>query len=194
MFRNHYEALIMVGDCWQFNGQHGHHRHWCWICGFLFQTPSITLINDMVSFRPHCTCHAWDISKFCDAKTYYPWPTEIAIWFIVVCIIQPNLGRYHRADSRFAPSQWETSLQSNAVSQWLGANLESALYPKSLTHWGQVTHICVGNLAIFWTIAGMLLMGPLEQTSIKLQSEFIHFQSRKSILSRPQCVKSLSGL
>ena len=32
-----------------------------------------------------------------------------------------------RADPRFAPSQWETSLQSNAVSHWLGANLESAL-------------------------------------------------------------------
>ena len=32
------------------------------------------------------------------------------------------------ADSRLAPSQWETSLQSNAVSHWLGANLESALY------------------------------------------------------------------
>ena len=28
---------------------------------------------------------------------------------------------------RFAPSQWETSLQSNGVSHWLGANLESAL-------------------------------------------------------------------
>ena len=33
----------------------------------------------------------------------------------------------HRADPRFAPSQWETSLQSNAVSHWLGANPESAL-------------------------------------------------------------------
>ena len=33
-----------------------------------------------------------------------------------------------RADSRLAPSQWETSLQSNAVSHWLGANLESALW------------------------------------------------------------------
>ena len=30
------------------------------------------------------------------------------------------------ADSRFAPSQWEMSLQSNAVSHWLGTNLESA--------------------------------------------------------------------
>ena len=32
-----------------------------------------------------------------------------------------------KADSRFVPSQWETSLQSNAVSHRLGANLESAL-------------------------------------------------------------------
>ena len=32
-----------------------------------------------------------------------------------------------RADSRLVPSQWETSLQSNAVSHWLVANLESAL-------------------------------------------------------------------
>ena len=32
-----------------------------------------------------------------------------------------------RADSRRAPSQWETSLQSNAVSHWLVANLKSAL-------------------------------------------------------------------
>ena len=32
-----------------------------------------------------------------------------------------------RADSMFASSQWETSLQSNAVSHWLGAKLESAL-------------------------------------------------------------------
>ena len=31
-------------------------------------------------------------------------------------------------DSRLAPSQWETSLQSNAVSHWVGANLESVLH------------------------------------------------------------------
>ena len=33
----------------------------------------------------------------------------------------------YRADSRFAPSQWETALLCNDVSHWLGANLESAL-------------------------------------------------------------------
>ena len=39
------------------------------------------------------------------------------------------LYRYtFRADSRLAPSQWETSLQSNAVSHWLCASLESALH------------------------------------------------------------------
>ena len=36
---------------------------------------------------------------------------------------QPHTLWYYRADSRPAPSQWETSLQSNTVSNWLGANL-----------------------------------------------------------------------
>ena len=31
-------------------------------------------------------------------------------------------------DSRLPPSQWEMSLQSNAVSHWLGINLDSALF------------------------------------------------------------------
>ena len=34
---------------------------------------------------------------------------------------------HFRADSRFAPSQWETALLCNDVSHWLGARLESAL-------------------------------------------------------------------
>ena len=51
-----------------------------------------------------------------------------------------------------------------------------------LTHWGRVTHICVGKLtiigsdnglsperrqAIIWTNDGILLIGPLEQTLVK---------------------------
>ena len=35
---------------------------------------------------------------------------------------------YYKADSRFAPKQWETALHCNDVSHWLGARLESALY------------------------------------------------------------------
>ena len=42
-----------------------------------------------------------------------PWPVlTLPLWTI------------HRADSRFAPSQWETALLCNDVSHWLGTNLE----------------------------------------------------------------------
>ena len=51
-----------------------------------------------------------------------------ALIFRKVCKLQRNNVS---ADSRIAPSQWETSLQSNAVSHWLGANLESALWHKN---------------------------------------------------------------
>ena len=43
-----------------------------------------------------------------------------------------------RADSKLAPSQCETSLQSNAVSHWLGAKLESAL---EFLYWQDITFI-----------------------------------------------------
>ena len=33
----------------------------------------------------------------------------------------------NRSDTRSAPSQWEMQLQSNAVSHWLGTNLELVL-------------------------------------------------------------------
>ena len=37
-------------------------------------------------------------------------------------------GDVFRADSRFALIQWETLLQNNTISHWVGTNLESALY------------------------------------------------------------------
>ena len=46
-----------------------------------------------------------------------------------------------RADSRFAPCQWETALLCNDVSHWLGASLRSALQmsnyplPCTLVYW-----------------------------------------------------------
>ena len=53
-------------------------------------------------------------------------------------ILQPRTGHgrwghsegcmWYRADSRFAPSQWETVLLCNDVSHWLGAILESVLW------------------------------------------------------------------
>ena len=44
-------------------------------------------------------------------------------------INQTRLPYNPRADYRFAPSQCETSLQSNAVSHWLGTNIDSAPNP-----------------------------------------------------------------
>ena len=35
---------------------------------------------------------------------------------------------WFRTDSRLTPSQWRTSLQSNAISHWLGTNLASVLW------------------------------------------------------------------
>ena len=56
------------------------------------------------------------------------WSTTF--WFQWVGQLSSNIANGQwliRADSRFVPSRWETSLQSNVVSHWLGANLESAL-------------------------------------------------------------------
>ena len=53
-----------------------------------------------------------------------------------------------RADSRFAPSQWEKSLQSKAVSHWLGANQESALQ-SSYRHLDHTTKDCLDIKTVF---------------------------------------------
>ena len=42
-------------------------------------------------------------------------------------VIECHLEICNRADSRFVPSQWETTLLCNDVSHWLGASLESTL-------------------------------------------------------------------
>ena len=60
----------------------------------------------------------------------------MSIWDIIIEI-------YYRDDSRLAPIQWRTSLQSKAVSRWLGPNLESVLY------YIQICWICV-HLTIFY--------------------------------------------
>ena len=54
-------------------------------------------------------------------------PTMKSFLNLYVVILLDLFIINYRADSRFAPSQWETSLQRNAVSHWLGANLDSAL-------------------------------------------------------------------
>ena len=56
-----------------------------------------------------------------------------------------------RADSRFAPSQWETALLCNDVSHWLGASPESALcisYLSTFIHRLKHTHAVVKHIYI----------------------------------------------
>ena len=60
------------------------------------------------------------VRTICDISKYH------ASYHVVTCI-HVVMG-YGRVDSRLAPSQWKTTLQSNAVSHWLGVNLESSLY------------------------------------------------------------------
>ena len=90
----------------------------------------------------------------------------------------------------------------------------STIHASHLTHWGQATHICVGKLttidsdnglspgrrqAIIWTIAGILLIGPLGTNVSEIQIGIQTFSFKKMYLksrlrngvhlSRPQCVK-----
>ena len=85
---------------------------------------------------------------------------------------------------------------------------------QQLTHWGRVTHECVGKLtiigsdnglspgrrqAVIWTNAGILLIGPLGTNFSEILIGIQTFSFKKmhenvvcemaSILSRPQCVK-----
>ena len=75
---------------------------------------------------------------------------------------------------RFVPSQWETSLQSNAVSHWLGANLESAL--------------CDGNYLVIPNL--LLLINHLIITYFEVHCDYTagywHFKGRSVPVSLAQ--------
>ena len=55
------------------------------------------------------------------------WPSDTRSQHINKCGLFSHNIPVYRVDSRLVPSQWETPLQSNTVSHWLGTNLESAL-------------------------------------------------------------------
>ena len=95
-----------------------------WLGGLnLLHGPKIVLLHDFLEMFLHQIIPgAWmvflinkEVSGTCESTT---------LSYKRYC---PEFRHYYRADSRFVPSQWETSLQSNAVYHWLGANLESAV-------------------------------------------------------------------
>ena len=80
-----------------------------------------------------------------------------------------------------------------------------------LTHWGWVTHICVGNLtiigsdnglsperrqAIIWTIAGILLIGPLGTnfSEIFIEIQTFSFKKIRLKMSSAKCASFHHGL
>ena len=83
---------------------------------------------------------------------YYYWVR----WVGILCL-------YSKADSRFATSWLQTSLQRTAVSRWLGPNLESALYSLCVT--GGLQFIVTSR----WDMATKYLSFALVIFSRKLQ-------------------------
>ena len=84
--------------------------------------------------------HVYCVNKL-DLNSRYMW--YIFVYILIMVEFTPILrGHFFdigkiipRADSRFAPSQWETALPCNGVSHWLGASLESALIPPAKRPW-----------------------------------------------------------
>ena len=69
----------------------------------------------------------WKMAAILSRPQCVKWNMVRIALFVTQAILDFLVQVVGRADSGFALSQWETSLQSNAVSHWLGANLESAL-------------------------------------------------------------------
>ena len=88
-------------------------------------------------------------------------------------------------------------------------NFSGKLAPRFLTHWGRVTHICVGIIAnigsdngvspvrrqaIIWSSAGILLIGPLATNFSEILIEILTFSFKKMRLKvssakwRPSCL------
>ena len=97
--------------------EHQRHSLFCQIWDFCANIKFIFLWNRMGPFGS-CDINikitlSWAHKQFGNRLSTVSSP------YIFLCVC--------RADSRLAPSQRETSLQSDVVSYWLGANLKSAL-------------------------------------------------------------------
>ena len=128
------------------------YNHTHWTCGtfamakhmvtvvFLPFTSLYTSIHNQLE----CCIVPWNrFARFIHMFLSGYWTNLYGVFFVLLLtmpiVILPGMyetlsvtchtGRWinSKADSRLAPSQWEMSLQSNAISHWLGKNLESAL-------------------------------------------------------------------
>ena len=99
---------------------HGQHLNlkWTWMDGLSLEKKIENEIYGSVQNCGDSIANALELLQFC-------WKIDWVFRTLADAFLFP-LGLL-MADSRLAPSQWETSLQSNGVSHWLGANLEWAL-------------------------------------------------------------------
>ena len=81
-------------------------------------SPPVTLTHTCVldPLKPFIQIHRSSSDSILRIPHHVKMIYEKMLWYMI-----------QRADSTIVPSQWETSLQSNAVCHWLGTNLESAL-------------------------------------------------------------------
>ena len=107
------------------------------------------------------------------------------------------------------PLQPATKISSKWHFRFWLANIYIIINYAALTHWGRVTHICVGNLtvigpdnglspdrrqAIIWTNAGILLIEPLGTNFSDILIEILAFSFKKMRLKvssakwRPFCL------
>ena len=87
----------------------------------------IYILHNDINFRLYCSKDIFATNNSCDKRLPLPMFCATFIsWFGHVSWRRFKIMPL-RADSWFAPSQWETALLYNDVSHWLGASLESGL-------------------------------------------------------------------
>ena len=91
--------------------------------------------------RPHCVnvCSRWNNGASHRQSVMKDYAQ------VAYCLQYYAIHHIPRADSRFAPSQWERVLLCNDVSHWLPASPESALHPK-----GKIR--AIGDMIMSWLV------------------------------------------
>ena len=109
------------------------------IPGRQFQSPTPKTLGHKGTWTTHSLTLGWFVTLYSCLSFWAGWvpvvlaPTQaqryhtLALHSAVFSLFMYNGAYLPRADSRFAPRQWETALLCNDVSHWLGASLESAL-------------------------------------------------------------------
>ena len=110
---------------------HAHANLWwlvIWFHLFIFKTLGKNMLCDLIWLL---CLFMWSCEFIWSFFFIYFGYTCINIQVRVIYQWWPSAWHiYIRADSRFAPSQWDTALWllCNSISYWLGTNLKSALY------------------------------------------------------------------